>query len=156
MIRLVLLSVLACCGTATASVLVDFGTQEQFFFGLATAPAQAEDELDGPWVEFAEAGHVAAWKNQPRPAERLRFWTEPEVEINLAKEAGVAVFRTAAGRDKSAPCAHMDGARAIARIAVVRASARTRGRGGIARSAVGLRYARTGGISGRARTAGAL
>lgn len=36
---------------------------------------------------------VRAWHNVPLPAERLRFWSSPNVEIELAKEAGSSVFR---------------------------------------------------------------
>jgi beta-glucosidase/6-phospho-beta-glucosidase/beta-galactosidase len=46
-------------------------------------------------VEFQKPDdpHVRAWLNIPLAAERLRFWSNPEVEINLAKEAGSTVFR---------------------------------------------------------------
>lgn len=36
---------------------------------------------------------VRAWHNVPLPAERLRFWSALEVEINLAIKAGSSVFR---------------------------------------------------------------
>ena len=36
---------------------------------------------------------VAAWLNTPKAEERIRFWTEPEREIQLAKEAGAKVLR---------------------------------------------------------------
>lgn len=71
--------------------LVEF--PEEFQFGLATAPAHIEDQLDDGWLEFARRGGVSAWKNQPFPEDRLRFWTEPEVEIDLAAQTGVRVFR---------------------------------------------------------------
>ncbi|KAH8943633.1 hypothetical protein BDL97_13G063200 [Sphagnum fallax] len=70
---------------------------KDFFFGLATAPAHVEDDLNDSWLEFAK-GHddvkpVRAWHNIPIPEERLRFWTDPKVEIELAREAGSTVFR---------------------------------------------------------------
>ncbi|XP_047336605.1 galactolipid galactosyltransferase SFR2, chloroplastic [Impatiens glandulifera] len=37
--------------------------------------------------------NVAAWHNVPHPQERLRFWTDPDTELILAKETGVSVFR---------------------------------------------------------------
>lgn len=64
-----------------------------FLFGLATAPAHIEDQLEDGWVDFARRGGVRAWKNQPLPEERLRFWSEPEVELDLAAATGVQIFR---------------------------------------------------------------
>ncbi|CAI5525016.1 unnamed protein product [Closterium sp. Naga37s-1] len=72
-----------------------------FFFGLATAPAHVEDQLDDAWLRFArrgsnekpDRGPVRAWHNVPKPEQRLRFWTEPEVEVDLAARAGVEAFR---------------------------------------------------------------
>jgi len=64
-----------------------------FFWGLATAPAQSEDQLEDDWVQFARDGHVASWKNTPHPEDRLRFWTQPDVEIDLAVKANVQVLR---------------------------------------------------------------
>ncbi|CAI5457417.1 unnamed protein product [Closterium sp. Yama58-4] len=72
-----------------------------FFFGLATAPAHVEDQLDDAWLRFArrgsnekhDRGPVRAWHNVPKPEQRLRFWTEPEVEVDLAAQAGVEAFR---------------------------------------------------------------
>ncbi|KAI4303094.1 hypothetical protein MLD38_038765 [Melastoma candidum] len=141
--------------------------EDEFFFGLATAPAHVEDRLNDAWLQFAEekpcdipespegeqtanpilasgardggslqapvirstsaglkrkkslkvsmeamirgiekfaegeeAGieeechhNVAAWHNAPNPEERLRFWSDPDTEIKLAKDTGVSVFR---------------------------------------------------------------
>lgn len=65
-----------------------------FLFGLATAAAHVEEPAPGdPWVKFAEEGHVSAYKNIPKAKERLRFLSEPEVEIDLAAETGVKLFR---------------------------------------------------------------
>ncbi|CAI5507951.1 unnamed protein product [Closterium sp. Naga37s-1] len=72
-----------------------------FFFGLATAPAHVEDQLDDAWLKFArrgsnekpDRGPVRAWHNVPKAEQRLRFWTEPEVEVDLAARAGVEAFR---------------------------------------------------------------
>eukprot|EP00475_Leptophrys_vorax_P013649 TRINITY_DN20018_c0_g1_i1.p1 TRINITY_DN20018_c0_g1~~TRINITY_DN20018_c0_g1_i1.p1 ORF type:complete len:645 (-),score=-1.66 TRINITY_DN20018_c0_g1_i1:133-2034(-) len=74
---------------------------EGFFFGLATAAAHVEDQLDDAWLDFARRGSndgpirgpVRAWQNVPRADERLRFWTAPEVEVDLAAAAGVEAFR---------------------------------------------------------------
>ncbi|KAL9265674.1 Beta-glucosidase-like SFR2, chloroplastic-like protein, partial [Drosera capensis] len=148
--------------------------EDEFFFGLATAPAHVEDNLNDAWLQFAEddeapceaseprqpcqmadavlasfAGdgtshqasavepkrkmlkrmksqrismeamiigyqkyieveepapkdehschehshHVAASHNVPHPEERLRFWSDPDTELKLAKNTGITVFR---------------------------------------------------------------
>ena len=68
-------------------------TDGDFFFGLGTAPAHSEDNLQDIWIEFAEAGHVPAFLDKPRAGERLQFWTNPAVDIDLAAESGATVFR---------------------------------------------------------------
>ena len=80
-------------GVSFGSVVADLTKQGDFFFGLATAPAHVEDQLDDTWLRFAEAGEVKAYHNQVRPGDRLEFWTNPEVEIQLAADTGVKVFR---------------------------------------------------------------
>ncbi|KAK9288966.1 hypothetical protein L1049_017437 [Liquidambar formosana] len=142
--------------------------ENEFFFGLATAPAHVEDRLNDAWLQFAEESpcdksespehlqpadalmgsatadggsqqaslsnkegnrtvkkkkplkiameamvrgfekyieeeepapndechhNVAAWHNVPNPEERLRFWSDPDTELKLAKDTGVRVFR---------------------------------------------------------------
>ncbi len=95
------------------------GVARPFFFGLATAAAHVEDQarrpaapraartrpapraprrrsraararqLEDGWLEFARAGKVAAFLNQERPEARNNFWTQPEVELDLAASTGV-------------------------------------------------------------------
>ncbi|GMN55096.1 hypothetical protein TIFTF001_024212 [Ficus carica] len=161
----------------SADTLADFNLNDggnEFFFGLATAPAHVEDRLNDAWLEFAEENpckktdtqqdhpkladalmgpasgdggsqqasssspdkvnrtvkkkkplkiameamirgfekyleeegeeegsvpieechhNVAAWHNVPHPEERLRFWSDPDTELKLAKDTGVSVFR---------------------------------------------------------------
>ncbi|KAL0388915.1 UNVERIFIED_CONTAM: Beta-glucosidase-like SFR2, chloroplastic [Sesamum radiatum] len=36
---------------------------------------------------------VASWHNVPHPEERLRFWSDPDTELKLAKDTGIQVFR---------------------------------------------------------------
>jgi beta-glucosidase/6-phospho-beta-glucosidase/beta-galactosidase len=66
---------------------------EKFLFGVANAPAHVEDQLDDPWMDFAKRGNTKSFLNHTRPDDRLEFWTRPEVEINLASDLGVDVFR---------------------------------------------------------------
>ncbi|KAF8387610.1 hypothetical protein HHK36_026263 [Tetracentron sinense] len=142
--------------------------ENEFFFGLATAPAHVEDRLNDAWLQFAEehpcdksealqnpqpadaliasvtgdgrsqqaslsvkelerttkkkklkvsmeamirgfekyskeeeepapsaecSHNIAAWHNVPNPEERLKFWSDPDTELKLAKGTGVRVFR---------------------------------------------------------------
>ncbi|EEF43139.1 hydrolase, hydrolyzing O-glycosyl compounds, putative [Ricinus communis] len=145
-----------------ASFNVNAEEENEFFFGLATAPAHVEDRLNDAWLQFAaenpceksqshqglepadalmgsatgdggsqqaslsgkvnkkkkqlkfameamirgfykytedEAPHeechhnVAAWHNVPHPEERLKFWSDPDTELKLAKDTGISVFR---------------------------------------------------------------
>ncbi len=70
-----------------------FPGKDQFFFGVSNAPSQVEDQLDDIWMQFARDGHIPAFDNFARPEERIGFWTNPEVEIKLAKQLGTEVFR---------------------------------------------------------------
>ena len=74
-----------------ANVVADFGPE--FFFGLATAPGHAKDDLNDGWLRFAESGKVAAYDNVHNPAARLKFWTEPEIELDWAAKTGIGVYR---------------------------------------------------------------
>ncbi|KAL2470238.1 Beta-glucosidase-like SFR2 [Abeliophyllum distichum] len=50
-------------------------------------------EIEEP-ASAEECHHtVAAWHNVPQPEERLRFWSDPDTELKLAKDTGVQVFR---------------------------------------------------------------
>ncbi|GMY27976.1 beta-glucosidase-like SFR2, chloroplastic isoform X1 [Fagus crenata] len=53
-----------------------------------------EEEHEAEPVPSEECHHnVAAWHNVPHPEERLRFWSDPDIELNLAKNTGIGVFR---------------------------------------------------------------
>ena len=78
---------------------------------MATAPAHIEDGLEDTWLDFArDKGGVVAWKNQVRPEQRLNFWSNPDVEINLAADTGVSMFRMGVdwGRLVKSPGADLD------------------------------------------------
>ena len=81
-------------GGGSSPPVASFGTD--FFFGIATAPAHVEDQLDDIWLEFAQDGSkngVKAWRNAGHPELRLKFWTQYKTEVDLAKRLGVKVFR---------------------------------------------------------------
>ncbi|KAL2921054.1 Beta-glucosidase-like SFR2 chloroplastic [Bienertia sinuspersici] len=52
------------------------------------------EEQEEEQTPTGECSHnVAAWHNVPCPEERLRFWSDPDTELKLAKDTGVTVFR---------------------------------------------------------------
>jgi beta-glucosidase/6-phospho-beta-glucosidase/beta-galactosidase len=74
------------------------------WFGLATAPAHVEAVFKGdPWQKWGQDGHVAAYKNYPNADMRLRFLTEPEIELDLAAGTGIKVFRMGVEWGRLAP-----------------------------------------------------
>lgn len=68
-------------------------TSTPYFFGLASAPGHAEDELNDIWLDWAHLDQTRAWANQAVPEKRLEFWTKPEVELDLAQQTGIEVYR---------------------------------------------------------------
>ncbi|MCY4380749.1 MAG: family 1 glycosylhydrolase [Proteobacteria bacterium] len=74
-----------------SNVLADF--PDDFQFGLANAPSHVEDSLEDSWLEFAKRGGVKAFDNIYQPEKRLNFFSDPLIEIKLAKETGVKIFR---------------------------------------------------------------
>lgn len=66
---------------------------EPFFFGLASAPGHAEDQLNDIWKAWGEAGKIRAWETASHPQRRLNFWSNPEVELDLAQKTGIEVYR---------------------------------------------------------------
>lgn len=65
----------------------------EFIFGVANAPAQVEDQLSDIWSDWGEEGKIKSWKTEKNPAERLQFWTHPEIELDLAQKLQVQSFR---------------------------------------------------------------
>ncbi len=66
---------------------------DDFLFGVATAPGHVEDHLDDTWMRFASQNKIRAFNNVPAPERRLDFWSNPEVELDLAAQLGVTVYR---------------------------------------------------------------
>jgi hypothetical protein len=89
---------------STAAFPAPLHFDSSFLFGVATAPAHVEDELNDAWLPFCqEPGHCHAWLSTPKAEQRLRFWTQPEVEINLAAELGSGIFRMGVDWSRLAP-----------------------------------------------------
>jgi beta-glucosidase/6-phospho-beta-glucosidase/beta-galactosidase len=94
-------------------LLLSFSVQAQtaatfppdFLFGIANAPGHVEDQLDDIWMDFGAKGKIKAFQNQDVPEDRLKFWTQPEIEIDLAHELGTQIFRLGVdwGRIHTAP-----------------------------------------------------
>lgn len=82
-----LLSLLSQAQTPVASFSPDF------LFGVANAPGHVEDKLDDTWIRFAKKNKIRAFNNTFSPESRLEFWTKPEIELDLAAQLGVTVFR---------------------------------------------------------------
>jgi beta-glucosidase/6-phospho-beta-glucosidase/beta-galactosidase len=78
---------------ASESAQADLEFPDSFLFGLATAPAHVEDGIVDAWTDFADQGKVAAVQPELEPKRRLEFWSHPKVEIDLAAETGVKIFR---------------------------------------------------------------
>lgn len=74
-------------------------------FGLASAAAHAEDQLNDIWKKWADQGHIKAFTNTGQPNERLQFWSHPEVELDLAAQTGIQIYRMGVdwGRIEPAP-----------------------------------------------------
>jgi beta-glucosidase/6-phospho-beta-glucosidase/beta-galactosidase len=80
----IVLSLVSTNLAANNKIAADFTKNGEFFFGLATAPAHSEDNLFDSWLDFANSGGVAAFHNQAIPEERLQFYSNPEVELDLS------------------------------------------------------------------------
>jgi beta-glucosidase/6-phospho-beta-glucosidase/beta-galactosidase len=87
-----------------------FSFPRTFQFGMATAPAHAEDNLHDVWLDFAKKGKIAAFTNTPNPEQRLLFWSRPEIELNAVQKLGVSSIRLGLdwGRLVSEKCAKSD------------------------------------------------
>lgn len=78
----------------TSTVMAeDLKFKDSFLFGLASAPAHAEDQLDDIWKDWAEQKKIRAFDNTAKPLERLQFWSHSEIEINLAAQTGIQIYR---------------------------------------------------------------
>lgn len=75
------------------TLCAEYKFPRDFKFGVSNASAQVEDQLNDSWMEFAKAGKTKAFLNHYKPEEKIQFWSKPEIEIKLAKQLGVKVFR---------------------------------------------------------------
>ena len=108
------------------AVAQDVDLTGDFFFGLGTAPGHAEDSLDDAWRQFAEDGHVQAWKSRGQPDERLQFWSRPEVELDLAAQTGIKVYRLGVDWGRLVPNCSMSAMLLLAAAIAVSAARRIR------------------------------
>ncbi|XP_059631981.1 beta-glucosidase-like SFR2, chloroplastic [Cornus florida] len=69
-----------------------------------------EEEEEEEHEPTEECHHkVAAWHNVPHPEERLKFWSDPDTELKLAKGTGVRVFRMGIDWTRIMPKEPVDG-----------------------------------------------
>ncbi|CAN6467279.1 unnamed protein product [Victoria cruziana] len=69
-------------------------SMEAMIRGFRKYSEQYEEEEDRDEEEKVGCEHnVASWHSVPNAEERLRFWSNPDTELKLAKDAGVSVFR---------------------------------------------------------------
>ncbi|GMH10282.1 hypothetical protein Nepgr_012123 [Nepenthes gracilis] len=61
----------------------------------------------------------AAWHNVPHLKERLRFWSDPDTELELAKNTGDSVFRMGVDWSRIMPKEPMDGLKETVNVAVL-------------------------------------
>ncbi len=66
---------------------------KSFLWGVANAPGHVENGQADIWHEHGVAGKIAGYKQTPLAPMRLNFWSNPDKEIQLARELGVKVFR---------------------------------------------------------------
>ncbi len=97
------LSILICLFSFQASAEKPF---DHLSFGLASAPGQAEDHLDDIWMSWGKQGKIANFKNEPRPEDRLNFWSHPEVELDLAAASGIQIYRFGVDWGRIMPLPH--------------------------------------------------
>jgi beta-glucosidase/6-phospho-beta-glucosidase/beta-galactosidase len=75
-------------------------------FGVANAPGQVEDQLSDIWSAWGAKGRIAGFRESPSPQDRLRFWSNPEIELDLARETGFTIFRLGADWGRIMPAPH--------------------------------------------------
>jgi beta-glucosidase/6-phospho-beta-glucosidase/beta-galactosidase len=75
-------------------------------FGVANAPGQVEDQLSDIWSEWGARGRIAGYQEDPTAPQRLRFWSTPEVELDLAQSTGFEIFRLGADWGRIMPAPH--------------------------------------------------
>jgi beta-glucosidase/6-phospho-beta-glucosidase/beta-galactosidase len=76
-----------------SSNIKEYKFSNDFKFGIATAPSHVEDQFDDVWLDWAKAGKVKAFYNQVKPEDRIKFWSQPEVEIEYSAKLGIQIFR---------------------------------------------------------------
>ncbi|CAA0841931.1 Beta-glucosidase-like SFR2- chloroplastic [Striga hermonthica] len=77
------------------------------------------EDIEGP--ESGEGCHhtVASWHNVPHPEERLRFWSDPDTELKLAKDTGIQVFRMGIDWTRIMPVEPVNGFKATTNFAAL-------------------------------------
>jgi beta-glucosidase/6-phospho-beta-glucosidase/beta-galactosidase len=78
---------------------------KDFFFGVSNAANQVEDQLHDTWSTFADQGKVRCFQGVPQNKDKICFWSRPEIELDLAQDLGVDVFRLSLAWERLSPSA---------------------------------------------------
>jgi beta-glucosidase/6-phospho-beta-glucosidase/beta-galactosidase len=82
---------------------MDYHFPPGFFFGVSNAANQVEDELEDNWLRFSTQNKLRCFNHIPHQTERIRFWSQPEIELDLAQNLGVEVFRLSLAWERLVP-----------------------------------------------------
>lgn len=74
-----------------------------FFFGVSNAAHQVEDQCSDSWMRFAKRGRIPSYHSVNLADEKIRFWSHPEIDLDLAKELGCQVFRLSLAWERLVP-----------------------------------------------------
>lgn len=108
-----------------------FKFSDDFYFGLANSPSHSEDKVNDSWMKLAKKGKVASIQNHKFPEYRTGFWSEPEIELNIAQKSGISVFKLGLDWTRLAPKSNLDAyilnQEAVSRYRQIISMARARG-----------------------------
>ena len=71
----------------------DLTFPQNFVFGVATAPAQTEDQLNDIWEDWGRSGKIRAYQNEPLPELRNQSWTQPNPDLALLFQLNIQAVR---------------------------------------------------------------
>jgi beta-glucosidase/6-phospho-beta-glucosidase/beta-galactosidase len=79
---------------------------DDFLFGVSNAAGQVEDQIRDNWIRFGERGLIPCYSDVSQASERLKFWSDPDTELDLAQDLGCQVFRLSLNWERLVPRAN--------------------------------------------------
>jgi galactolipid galactosyltransferase len=76
---------------------------DDFLFGVSNAAGQVEDQIRDNWIRFGERGLIPCYSDISQASERLKFWSDPDTELDLAQDLGCQVFRLSLNWERLVP-----------------------------------------------------